>query len=161
MKNTAKAKEAMEAKGVKFDTPRLELAKKDEKGIPQSTGKHLCTILRDEIRDDIIIFTGANTQKEVKGIRYWFDEKGVEKYYDVPLFKKGTTNEPDYRIARFSELNEGDKVVLEYVKKGDSGFISITKADGEVPTINLDEGDEGNPAGMGDGADVPPLDIPF
>jgi hypothetical protein len=138
----------MEAKGIKFDTPRLELAKKDEKGVPQSNGVHKVTIVRDERRDDIIIFVGANTQKEVAGIRYWFDEAGVEKYYDVPLMgKDGKT--PHYLISRFDEFTEGDKLVIQYVKKGDKGFIDVKKVgldtDGEMPSIDYDESDASNP----------------
>ena len=65
----------------------------------------------------------SNSFKEVTGIRYWFDEAGIEKYYDVPLFKKGTKDEPNYLLSKFSELNEGDEITLEYIRKGDKGFI--------------------------------------
>jgi hypothetical protein len=151
MKHTHDGIEELKAKGVQFDTPRLELAKKDEAGIPRSNGIHNVTILRDERRDDIIIFVGANTQKEVAGIRYWFDEGGIEKYYDVPfLGKDGKT--PHYLISHFDELNEGDKVVIQYVKKGDKGYIDVQKAGGvttadKVPTIHYD--DEGNEIAAG------------
>jgi len=140
MKTTAKAIDSLKEKGVKFDAARLELAKKDERGIPQSTGKHLVTILRDERKDDIREYTGQSSFKEVVGIRYWFDENGTEKYYDVPLFMKGTKDQPDYRLAKFSELNEGDKITLEYIRKGERGFIDVKKVGEELPTVN--ESDE-------------------
>ena len=143
MKTTNAEKEAMEAQGVKFDSTRLELAKKDEQDIPQSTGKHLVTILRDEKRTDIRLYTSSNGFKEVTGIRYWFNEDGVEKYYDIPLIDKN--DKPHYLIARFADINEGDKLEMEYIKKGKGGFIEITKvgsASGELPIVNLDESDE-------------------
>ena len=154
----------MEAKGVKFDSPRLELAKKDDKGVPVSTGQHMVKILRDERRDDIHEFTGTKSFKEVVGIRYWFDENGVEKYYDVPLFKKGTKDEPNYLISKFGELEEGDKIVIEFVKNGDRGFIDIKKVDADIPSINLDEGDEPGAKELeadGGGEDIPLDDVPF
>lgn len=164
MKTTNAAKEALEAKGIKFETPRLELAKKDEHDIPQSTGKHFVTILRDEKRTDIRLYTSGTGYKEVTGIRYWFDEAGVEKYYDVPLI--GKDDKPHYLIAHFSEINEGDKLEMEYVKKGKGGFIEVKKAgtgkvDGEIPTIQLDEDNEDARPSLGGAEDISLDDLPF
>jgi hypothetical protein len=144
MKTTSKAVDALREKGVEFPAQlnRLELAKKDAKGVPQSTGPHHVVILRDEKRDDIRVFTGANSYKEVAGIRYWFNENGQEKFYEVPLLDK--SGRAHYLLEKFAELNEGDKIVIEYVRKGDKGFINIAKAEEELPSINLYEGDEGS-----------------
>jgi hypothetical protein len=79
----------------------------------------------------------------VTGIRYWFNEDGVEKFYDIPLIDKN--DKPHYLIARFADINEGDKLEMEYIKKGKGGFIEITKVAsglGELPVVHLDEGDE-------------------
>lgn len=149
MKNTNEEKEALEATGVKFDSARLELAKKDEQDVPQSTGKHFVTILRDEKRKDIKLFTSSTGYKEVSGIRYWFDEDGIEKSYDVPLIDKN--DKPHYLIARFADINEGDKLEIEYIKKGKGGFIEITKVasgSGELPIVNLDDSDEDTAPGL-------------
>jgi hypothetical protein len=110
MKTTNVEKEKLEATGVKFDSTRLELAKKDDQEIPQSTGKHVVTILRDEKRTDIRLYTSCNGFKEVVGIRYWFNEDGAEKYYDVPLFDMN--DKPHYLIAGFADINEGNKLEM-------------------------------------------------
>jgi hypothetical protein len=159
MKTTSQAVKALEEKGITFDAPRLELAKKDENGVPRTTGKHICTILRDEKRIDIREYTGASSYKEVTGIRYWFNDNGVERFYDVPLFAKGTADKPHYLISAFAELNEGDKVSLEYIKKGDKGFVEVQKVGSGNTTTH--EGDEIPVISLDDEEDVSPADIPF
>jgi hypothetical protein len=160
MNTTSKAVNAMKDKGVQFDAVRLELAKKDANGIPQATGLHTLKVLRDERRTDIREYTGANSYKEVTGIRVWFDEGGIEKYYEFPLFSK--EQKPHYLLKFFEEVEEGDQITLEYVKKGDKGFIDAKKVGPALPTIQLNESNPGSAEGDDEeGVPEDPDDIPF
>jgi hypothetical protein len=70
-------------------------------------------------------------------------------------------------IGRFAEINEGDKLEIEYIKKGKAGFIEIKKVgaakaeEGEMPTIQLDESDEDARPSLDGDKSIPHDDLPF
>lgn len=159
MKTTQKAVKALSDAGMVFPTQgnRLDLVKKDAKNVPQSTGIHKVKILRDEKRMDIHVFISSTGFLEVQGIRFWFDEGGEEKFYDVPFFNKDDykrkdfkasdpTNRPHYLLERFAEIEEGTELELEFMRRGTNGFIDVRKV-GEESITGKHEGDEG---GLGD-----------
>lgn len=149
MEGTKKAIEKLKEKGMKFEGfNRLELAKKNDKGIPTSTGKHTVELLRDEERDDIRLYKSQNSYKEVQGIRYWFDENGVEKYYDISLLDK-EEEKPHYLLQKMAEFNEGDMLVLEYIQKGQGGYIDVKTVAEAMNTVDEEK------------EEVKPEDIPF
>lgn len=133
--------EKVKAEGAEFNPQRLELAKKDERGIPQSTGKHKVKVIRGEVRTDIRQFTGTNSYKEVEGIRVYVEENETEKFYEFPSLTKD--GKPHYLLMAFENVQDGDMVVMEYVKKGDKGFINVsTDVDSyasDIPVIEEDD----------------------
>lgn len=117
----------------------LELAKKDAKGIPQSTGIHHVKLLRGEegINKD---FQG----KEQEGVWLFFYEGGVEKKYFVPKLVTDKNNDKygkfNYLFEKFADIEEGAFLTMEYVKKGMKGFVEV-KIDevGQMPQVTVKE----------------------
>jgi hypothetical protein len=138
MSETEKIIKKLEEQGFESPLPktrRLNLAEKDERGIPRSTGKHYLIFLRDEFRKDIKVFTGKTKSIDVQGIRYYFKEGDDEVYYDVPLYPKtfyqgkAKDKKYNYLLDAFKKLKEGDRCTVEYVKTPTSGFIKVKKVD--------------------------------
>lgn len=121
----------------------LELAKKDERGIPRTTGTHRVRFIKDEIVRDVNVFVGKEKTLKVQGIRYYFFENGEEKIYDVPLYQKDyyvalvkggkRENKYHYLLDKFADIEEGDEIEIEYIQKGEDGFIDVRRvSDGVV-----------------------------
>jgi hypothetical protein len=124
----------------------LELAKKDDKGIPRpypaDNPIHIVKLLRAEegINKDFY-------QKEVEGIWLHFEEDGTEKKYFVPTYYTDKNKENygkfHYLFERFSDIEEGEMLEMEYIKKGTGGFIRVDKAsdktNDDIPVIEENE----------------------
>ena len=96
----------------------LELAKKDEKGVPRPTGTHRVKLLRGD-------FTKRTTQHkgEQQGVMLIFDEDGVEKKYFVPMLNdEGSFH---YLFEKFANIEEGTELEMEFVKEGMRGYIDV------------------------------------
>lgn len=109
--------------------PWLELVKQDKKKIPRATGPHRVKLIRGEHskKEDY------KTKETVQGILLYFEEDGVEKKYFIPLLNK-ETGKFHYLIDRFSEIEEGNVLVMEYKRREGSvkGYIDVQLAQGEV-----------------------------
>jgi len=162
-----KATENMSSKGIRIGETKLELAKKDSTGVPQSTGRHILKLVSEEKKDDIREFTGSNSYREVQGIRFWFEESGVKKYYDVAFLSKDDKHKANYLITAFNNIEVGDELAMEYIRKNKTGYIKVVNLSRQVPSegeelpvINADdEIKQGMDAGMAD--DIKPDDLPF
>ena len=81
------------------------------------------------------------TQKPVKGVNLLFEENGESKKYFIPTL--GEDGKFHYLIERFSEIDEGTELILEYKRKEGSvrGFIDVRLAEEgvEQPTGEEEE----------------------
>lgn len=133
----------------------LELAKKDDSGVPRSTGIHRVRLIKDELVKDVSVYVGKEKVIKVQGIRYYFFEDGEEKIYDVPLYQKDyylalAKKEPNppkkyhYLLDKFAEIDEGDEIEIEYVQKGfGDGYIDVRKVENGVDGVVDVSGDDG------------------
>lgn len=114
--------------------PFLQLATKRQGGGTDSTGPHSVVLIEDKI----IKGTDYQTGKQIFMVRYVVEENGEKKRYEVPV--KDRNGEVHYLIQRMSQYQEGETVVMEYVRKGMKGYIDVRKPDKPegVPTINSD-----------------------
>lgn len=128
----------------------LELAKKDDKGVPRSTGVHHVKLLRGEEATN----KDFKTQKDVEGVKLFFEEDGIEKVYFVPKYVVDKNSDKygkfHYLFEKFADIEEGSLLEIEFVKKGLAGYVDV-RAEGiskveEIPVI------EDN---------INPKDIPF
>ncbi|MCX6724221.1 MAG: hypothetical protein NT155_03580 [Candidatus Staskawiczbacteria bacterium] len=102
----------------------LELAKKNEKGVPMSTGVHIVTLLKCENATRDTEYRG-----EEKGINLIVDEDGVEKKYFVPMFVTDK-NSPNYGkfhylFQKFEDIEEDTMLEMEFVRKGARGYVDV------------------------------------
>ena len=116
----------------------LELAKKDEKGVPRPTGPHKVKLLRGE-------FAKRDTEfhQNEQGIMLYFEENGKEVKYFVPLLNK--EGKFHYLFERFGEIEEGAELEIEFVKKGLKGFIDVRTAEEGKEVIQTDASDKDIP----------------
>ena len=102
----------------------LELAKKDERGVPMPTGVHRVKLLKGE-EDKKINFRGI----EEDGIMLYFDEAGIEKKYFVPIYVNDKNSDNygkfHYLFEKFGQINEGSDLEMEYVRKGKAGYVDV------------------------------------
>ena len=114
----------------------LELAKKDEGGVPRGTGPHNVELIGGEI-------TKRDTQFEQgqEGIMLKFKEEGEEKKYFVPKYNKNGSKF-HYLFERFADIKEGETLILEFKKKGMKGFIDVQRMDDPEDTVNSDAANE-------------------
>jgi len=128
--------------------PRLSLFKKDEKGIPRSTGKHKIKILKEKLS------TGVNyqTQKEQEEIHYLVEENGLKKVWIMP------TNH--YLINRLIEedVSLGDEIILEGKYENGKNVVHLKKVGKileqlEQDDVAEDENSLGEEPPMGEGED--------
>jgi len=111
--------------------PKLRLGIKTDNGV-KSTGKHHVTLLEEKLVE------GKNFKGEViPMMRYIFEENGEKKKYDAPL-KNKDTGEPHYFVQSMSEVNEGEEIVLEMIKKGMKNVINVRRL-GEASEVETDE----------------------
>lgn len=111
----------------------LQLAKKDERGVPQSTGVHKVKLLRGE-------FGKRDTQyhHNQQGIELYFEEDGEEVKYFVPMW--GDDKKFHYLFERFKDIEEGSMLELEYKREGKRGYIDVREIGGEEE-IDEDDGE--------------------
>ena len=120
----------------KIPTPYLQLAEqvKDENGNKKGvkgTGPHIVEFVSDKL----VKGQDYQTKEERDEIEFIFIEDNEKKRYSVPVHNK--RGELHYFIQRMSDIESGEKIVLEYQKKEGSfeGYISINK----VPTEEIKE----------------------
>lgn len=112
----------------------LELAKKDERGIPQPNGIHTVKLLRGE-EDERTNYKGILEE----GIMLYFEEEGIEKKYFIAKFINDKNSDNygkfHYLYERFADIEEGDELEMEYIRKGKTGYIDVRKvSDQEFPS---------------------------
>ena len=110
--------------------PFLELAKKvkDEYGKPKgtkSTGPKKVKFLEDKV----VMGKDFSTGTEREEMEYIFEENGERKKYRKPIH--GEDGNLHYFIEGMKDFNYGDELILEYIKKGKTGFIDIREIDGQ------------------------------
>jgi len=123
--------------------PRFRVFKKDEGGIPRSTGRHIIKILEEKLT------TGKNyqTQKEQEEMHYLIEENGINRVWIIAI--------DSYLIGKLVDLdiNIGDKIMVEGGSSGGTNFTRILKVgDGTAIDYNAGE-DEGGVGENKDGED--------
>jgi hypothetical protein len=102
----------------------LELAKKDERGVPMPTGVHRVRLLRGE-ESRRTNFRGIDEE----GIMLYFEEDGIEKQYFIPTYVSDKNSDNygkfHYLFENFANIEEGAELEMEYVKKGKAGFVNV------------------------------------
>lgn len=130
-----KSKELVTQAGI---VPNLQLATQQERGGVKSTGPHTVKIIEEKL----INTTNYETGKQVPTMRYFFEENGERKQYDVEV--KDKNGNLDYRIQKISQFEIGQILVIEVKKKGIKNYTDIRLSDNEVkedeiPVINENE----------------------
>ena len=114
--------------------PNLQLAIKQDKGGVKGTGPHTVKMIDEKLINTINFETG----KEVPTVRYFFEEDGNKKQYDVEV--KDKNDNLHYLIQRFAEIEKDETVILEYKRKGMKGYIDVQKTEktNDIPIIEAD-----------------------
>lgn len=112
-------------------TPKLRLAIKEDGKAPVPTGPHKVILLEDKLING----------KDEKGnaitmVRYFFEENGEKKRYDVPM--KNNDGEIHYLVQRLAEVAEGQELIIEMKKKGIKNYVSINIV-GEAHEVEVDD----------------------
>lgn len=102
------------------------------KGV-QVTGKHHVKLIEEKAINGKEFETGT----PIPMMRYIFEENGEQKQYDARM-KDKKTGELHYFVQRMAEINEGDELILEMVKRGMKNVILVTKV-GESTEIDADD----------------------
>jgi len=104
----------------------LKLAIKEGNAV-RSTGPHKLRLIGCENATN----KDYQTQKEVKGVNLLFEENGQPKKYFVPTI--GEDKKFHYLIEIFSEIDEGEELIMEYKRKEGSvrGYIDVQKVNKE------------------------------
>lgn len=137
-------KKALQAEPEKVNRATfLELAKKNEKGVPTSTGVHTVKLLRGEEATN----NDYKTQKDVEGVKLFFEEDGIEKVYFVPKYYTDKNSDKygkfHYLFEKFADIDEGTMLEMEYVKKGLAGYVDVRAVgvggiEDDIPVIEDD-----------------------
>ena len=98
----------------------LKLAVK-EGNVVRSTGPHKLRLIGCENATN----KDYQTQQLIKGVNLLFEEEGVPKKYFVPIL--GDDKKFHYLIEIFSEIDEGEELILEFKRRegGVKGFINV------------------------------------
>ena len=98
----------------------LKLAVKEGNAV-RSTGPHKLRLIGCENA----INKDYQTQQPIKGVNLLFEEEGVPKKYFVPIL--GDDKKFHYLIEIFSEIDEGEELILEFKRRegGVKGFINV------------------------------------
>jgi len=105
----------------------LKLAVKEGNAV-RGTGPHRVKLIGCENATN----KDYQTQKQVKGVNLLFEENGESKKYFIPTL--GEDGKFHYLIERFSEIDEGTELILEYKRREGSvrGFIDVRLAEEKV-----------------------------
>lgn len=119
--------------------PSLKLFRQLPAGGVKSTGPHIVKIVDEKL----INTTNFETGKPVPTMRYFFEESGEKKQYDVEV--KDKNDNLDYKIQKFAEFEKGTMLRLEGIRKGARNYIDIQLAEGEdtIPVIQEEKNSEG------------------
>ena len=111
--------------------PYLKLGIKLEGGGTKSTGSHKVKLISDSVFEGKDFY--GNPQQKLRII---LEEDGQKKKYDTAINNK--QGDLSYLVQKLAEFNEGDEIVMEYVKNGAKGFIDVRKAgdEAEIPIID-------------------------
>jgi hypothetical protein len=121
------------------NTDYLELAKKDERGVPLpfpvDNPVHRVKLLRGE-------FAKRDTEfhKDEQGVMLYFEEGDREVKYFVPMLNK--EKKFHYLFERFQDIDEGAVLDMEFVKKGLKGFINVEEISTEHEAVGEKVGEE-------------------
>ena len=134
--------------------PKLQLAVGTP---PVSTGPHTVKLISDKLTRRRDFKSG----EEKLAMKYIVEEDGQTKSYTTDL--KDGNGDPTYLIQRLAAFAEGTEVIMEYVRKGAKGYISVIPvnpadepSDGEDDGIDIsDENESGDPSEGEDGSDIP------
>jgi hypothetical protein len=100
---------------------RLQLAAKDERGVPRSTGPQKVKFLEDKL----IQVVDRDSGEKIPAVRYIFEQNGKEVEYDVPV--KNKQGEVHYLVKAMAPVKEGETITLECQKSGQKSFINVTR----------------------------------
>jgi hypothetical protein len=115
----------------------LELAKKNERGIPTSTGVHTVKLIGGEMGERTTKFNGTE-----EGIWLTFKENGEKVKYFVP--KLGKNGNFHYLFEKFQNIEEGSMLEMEFQRSGNTCFIDVKEVQHEAdeePPIDAYEPD--------------------
>ena len=113
----------------------LKLAMKEGNAV-RSTGPHKVKLIGCENATN----RDYQTQKEIKGVNLLFEENGESKKYFVPTL--GDDGKFHYLIEIFSEIDEGEELILEFKRRegGVKGYIDVQRVSKEEE-ISVEEKD--------------------
>ena len=90
----------------------------------------------------------------MEGVNLFFDEDGVEKKYFIPTYINDKNSDKygkfHYLFEKFADIEEGEMLEIEYVKKGLTGFVDVRRLENkipeysDIPVINEDENNQGD-----------------
>lgn len=129
--------------------PKLRLAIKDAKGVPQSTGPHTLIFVKDKLKKGI----DPDTQEPVYKMKYYFkDTDGLDFEYSCPMY--GRDGDLHYLVQKMAPIEENTEITLE-MKRGKGGnYIEVkydgmeeaepseTQVDEALDTIQMDGGED-------------------
>ena len=111
--------------------PFLQLAVRKEntegKMTVVGTGKHRVKFISSKT----VMGKEYQTGLEREEVQYIFEEKGQQKKYNVPI--KDVNGEVHYLVQRMADVEYGEEIILEYVRKGLKGFIMTERVLGQNP----------------------------
>lgn len=135
-----KSKELVQQAGI---VPNLQLAIHQERGGIKSTGPHTVKIIEEKL----INTTNYETGKQVPTMRYFLEENGEKRQYDVEV--KDINGNLDYRIQKMAQFEVGQVLILEVKKNGKKNYTDMRLAEegeatNEIPIINQEENTYGD-----------------
>jgi len=111
----------------KNQSNRLELVKKDSKGVPRSTGQHTVKLLDSKI----VMGKKFGTNINVERVRILVEEDGIKKIYEFD--SKNDQGEPHYLVNILANIDDGTTVVMEAKSQNGRTFISVSEPKVEKP----------------------------
>ena len=150
--------------------PFLQLAVRKEnaegKMVVVGTGKHRVKFISDKV----IMGSDYQTREERPEVQYIFEEKGQQKKYNVPV--KNENGEVHYFVQRMADVEYGEEIILEYIRKGVRGFIMTERVleqsprpaseveDSDIPIIE-DESRVVKKIPLAEGGEIDASEVPF
>jgi hypothetical protein len=146
----AKTLMATAMKAGKMKKPRLSLGDQTEKGGVDPNGPHRIRIVADGRMTTVL---DRRIGKDVEAISVPVEEGGIEKEWVVRV--KDPEGNLHYLIPKLAELEPGDEVVVEMMRRGLKAYISVKKAGKEVGGHGDGEENRGRVGDEEAGSDLP------
>jgi hypothetical protein len=122
----------------KLQLGQQKLSETTKKTSVVSTGKHYVRLIEEKV----INGKEFGTDEVIPKMRYIFEENGEKKSYDARM-KDKQTGELHYFVQSMSNVEEGEEIIIEMIKKGMKNVINVQKlgtaAQVEIQDEDIDE----------------------